>query len=43
MSGSANRIDSITFQLSDALRENAYSDALSKAVKNARSKLWLER
>lgn len=36
--GGANRIDSITFQLSDALRETAYSDALSKAVKNAGNK-----
>ncbi|HID20626.1 MAG TPA: DUF541 domain-containing protein [Methanophagales archaeon] len=36
--GGANRIDSITFQLSEALRENAYSDALRKAVKNARNK-----
>jgi uncharacterized protein YggE len=36
--GGANRIDSITFQLSEELREKVYSDALSKAVKNARNK-----
>lgn len=38
VTGGANRIDSISFQLSEALQEQAYSDALSKAVKNARSK-----
>ncbi|MDI6884868.1 MAG: SIMPL domain-containing protein [archaeon] len=36
--GGANRIDSITFQLSETLRETAYSDALRKAVNNAQSK-----
>lgn len=36
--GGANRIDSISFQLSDALRERTYNDALRKAVSNARSK-----
>ncbi len=36
--GGANRIDSISFQLSETLRETAYSDALRKAVKNAQSK-----
>ena len=38
VSGGANRIDSISFQLSEALQEKAYSDALRKAVKNAQSK-----
>jgi hypothetical protein len=36
--GGANRIDSISFQLSEELREKAYSEALRKAVKNAKSK-----
>ncbi len=36
--GGANRIDSITFQLSEGLQEQAYSDALRKAVKNAQGK-----
>ncbi|MBE0517451.1 MAG: SIMPL domain-containing protein [Methanophagales archaeon] len=38
VSGGANRIDSISFQLSEALQEKAYSDALRKAVNNAQSK-----
>jgi uncharacterized protein YggE len=38
VSGGANRIDSISFQLSEALQEKAYSDALRKAVTNAQSK-----
>ncbi len=36
--GGANRIDSISFQLSESLQELAYSDALRKAVNNAGSK-----
>jgi uncharacterized protein YggE len=36
--GGSNRIDSISFQLSEALQESAYSDALRKAVNNAESK-----
>ena len=36
--GGANRIDSITFQLTESLRERMYTEALSKAVSNARSK-----
>jgi uncharacterized protein YggE len=36
--GGANRIDSISFQLSESLQEHAYSDALRKAVNNAGSK-----
>jgi uncharacterized protein YggE len=35
--GGSNRIDSISFQLSEALQESAYSDALRKAVNNAES------
>ncbi len=36
--GGSNRIDSISFQLSEALQESAYSDALRTAVNNAKSK-----
>jgi uncharacterized protein YggE len=36
--GGSNRIDSISFQLSETLQESAYSDALRKAVNNAESK-----
>ena len=36
--GGSNRIDSISFQLSEALQESAYSDALRTAVNNAESK-----
>jgi uncharacterized protein YggE len=36
--GGANRIDSISFQLSESLQELAYSNALRKAVNNAGSK-----
>ena len=35
--GGANRIDSISFQLSESLQERVYHDALRKAVSNARS------
>ncbi len=36
--GGANRIDSISFQLSESLQERVYQEALRKAVNNARSK-----
>jgi hypothetical protein len=36
--GGANRIDSISFQLSEELREKAYSEALRKAISNAKNK-----
>jgi uncharacterized protein YggE len=36
--GGANRIDSISFQLTESLQERVYQDALRKAVSNARSK-----
>jgi len=36
--GGANRIDSISFQLSDSLRGEIYNDALTKAVNNAKNK-----
>ncbi|MBN1455367.1 MAG: SIMPL domain-containing protein [Methanomicrobia archaeon] len=36
--GGANRIDSISFQLTESLQERVYHDALRKAVSNARGK-----
>jgi uncharacterized protein YggE len=36
--GGANRIDSISFQLTESLQERVYHEALRKAVSNARSK-----
>ncbi|MGC9443911.1 MAG: SIMPL domain-containing protein [Candidatus Methanospirareceae archaeon] len=36
--GGANRIDAISFQLSEPLQERVYEEALHKAVSNARSK-----
>lgn len=36
--GGANRIDSIAFQLSESLQEQAYNEALRKAINNAESK-----
>jgi len=38
LSGGANRIDSVTFQLSDDLRRDAYAKALREAILDARTK-----